>query len=883
MKWWSKDGKEVLAALQSDPQSGLSSQEALRRAQQQGKNKLSEGDGKKNVLQRFLAQMNDFMVIVLLAAAGASWWVSAREGESIAADSLIIIGIVVLNGIFGVVQEGKAEKALEALKALAAPKARVLRDGKETEISAEDVVQGDILLLEAGDYVAADGRILESYSLQAEESALTGESTASDKQRTAPLKEETPIGDRANMVFAGTYITYGRAKAIATNIGMDTEMGQIAALLGREEESQTPLQKRLARTGKQLGTAALLICGLIFCIGVKQGKDPLDMFMTSVSLAVAAIPEGLPAIVTVVLAVGMQRMSRANAVMRRLSAVETLGSATVICSDKTGTLTQNKMRVAQMADMQGDCANKAEKKEFLLTLAALCSDAAAQNSEKKGEPTECALIEAGQEEGLDIVELREEMKRIGEIPFSSERKEMTTLHHMPEGDYLFITKGAPEVVLAQCSHYMAERGSRPFDSSARAKASALNGALAGGGLRVIAIAFDRRQTAADKSSWEKNLTFAGFFALADPPRPEAKDAVRQCKEAGIRPVMITGDHSLTARRIAQELGIFEKGDRLLTGKELDEMQEEELREAVTHTTVFARVSPTHKVQIVKAFQASGHIAAMTGDGLNDAPALKAADIGCAMGKNGTEVAKSAADLVLADDNFATIVSAVREGRGIYDNIKKAVHFLLSSNIGEIAVIFFAMCFGWATPLLPIQLLWVNLVTDSLPAIALGLQPTAADIMKRKPLRNEASLFSGGMGQKIALEGFMIGALTLLAFAVGHVYYDGQNGYLYARTMAFAVLSLSQLVHAFNMQTEDSLWHLSILENRFLVGAFCIGSFLQMAVIMFPPAAALFGTTPLHLRQWGVVWALSFAPIVLVELEKYMIRFLERKKEMAQQN
>ncbi len=877
MEWWSMQVSQVEKQLRTDREDGLKEGEASKRLTLDGKNRLEQGEGKKNFLQKLLAQCNDFMVLLLIGAAAVSFGVSLWNGEKDFIDPVIIIAIVVLNAILGVLQESRAEKALVALQQLSAPKARVLRNGKEREIPAEDVAVGDILLLSAGDYICADGRLFENHGLKTEESAITGESLAIEKE-TGILPKDLQIGDRKNMVLSGSFVMAGKGKAVVTATGMETEIGHIAELLARQEDNETPLQKKLGETGKLLGIGALIICGLIFILGILRKEAPFQMFMTSVSLAVAAIPEGLPAIVTIVLAIGMQRMSAKNAIIRSLPAVETLGGAEVICSDKTGTLTQNRMRVTKLASVGNGLEKNEEKRRFILTLFALCNDAKQQGTRILAEPTEKALAEAAEEGGVLLKSVWREMERIGEVSFSSERKLMTTVHK--NGDrWISVTKGAPDILLEKCSHCLDGMKETIFDSPRKSEARMKNGEMAADALRVVAVAFrewEEEPLFFTAEELEHDLTFAGMAGMIDPPRPEAKEAVSLCKKAGIRPVMITGDHALTAQAIAMELGIFETGDRIITGQELEQMDEETLEQETKYCTVFARVAPEHKVRIVKAFQKQDKVVAMTGDGVNDAPALKAADIGCAMGKNGTEVAKGVADMVLMDDNFATIVAAVREGRGIYDNIRKAVHFLLSSNIGEIITIFAAMLLGWATPLLPIQLLWVNLVTDSLPAIALGLEPAEKDIMERQP-RKDTSLFGGGMGSRIAVEGMMIGMLALLAFGIGHIYFDKGEGHITGRTMAFAVLALSQLVHAFNMRTEHSLTQISLGSNPFLIGAFFVGCLLQVGVIMAEPLADIFRVCPLSLTEWAVVAGLALAPLPIVELEKWKDRLFSRKK------
>lgn len=868
MNWWQMETKEAARRLETDEKQGLTSQMAAERLAQKGRNELAETDGKKSLFWRFLAQFDDFMILLLLGAAVVSVVISRLSGENDVLDAVMILGIVVLNAALGLFQESKAEKALEALKKMAAPHARVIRDGVVREIPAAEVVPGDLLLLETGDAVCADGRVVESCSLKTEESALTGEALPVEKTAAGGLSAETATGDRKNMVLVGGYVVYGKGKVLVTATGMDTEMGRIAAMLSHTSDSMTPLQKKLEQTGKQLGIGALAICALIFCMGILQEKPPFSMFMTAVSLAVAAIPEGLPAIVTIVLAMGTSRMSEKHTIVRRLSAVETLGGAQVICSDKTGTLTQNRMQVTTWTDYSHREPKNEDLRETVANLFALCNDCNVSDGNLQGEPTEKALGEYAQSMGIDFAALRRDMPRVGEIPFSSARKRMTTLHKTEDG-WISVTKGAPDILLEKCAFCMEGSGQVPFDSRRKSMARMVNGEMAAQALRVVAVAFRQwsEKPPLTEEALERNLVFAGMAGMVDPPRPEVKEAVHLCRQAGIRPVMITGDHVLTAEAIGRELGIYQKGDCAVTGAELDKMSDKELETAAETCTIFARVAPEHKVRIVKAFQKRGNVVAMTGDGVNDAPALKTADIGCAMGKSGTEVAKGASDLILTDDNFATIVEAVREGRGIYDNIRKAVHFLLSSNIGEILTIFVAMLLGWAAPLLPIQLLWVNLVTDSLPAIALGMEPAEENTMERPPRKNTGSLFGDGLGGRILLEGVMIGVLALLAFGIGHVYFDQEDGYAVGRTMAFAVLSLSQLVHAFNMRGEGSLGKLPFCSNKFLLMAFVVGVVLQCVVIMMPPLAGIFQVVPLNGEQWLLTAALALAPLPLVELEK----------------
>ncbi len=832
MNFHAMNVSECLDKLGSSEE-GLSLAVAEERIAQFGENALTEKK-QPNLFLRFLAQLNDFMVMVLIAAAVISFVSGFLRGEADIAEPIIIITIVVLNACLGLFQESRAKKALDALKKMSAPTALVIREGTQERIDAAKLVPGDIVILSAGDYVPADARLIEAINLKADESSLTGESLPVDKSLLT-LPSEINVSERNNMVFSGTFVSFGRGKAVVTATGMETEVGHIAHMLMNEGTGETLLQKQLDQTGKVLGLGALGICAFIFLIGILGGNSGWDMFMTSVSLAVAAIPEGLPAIVTVMLALGVVRMSRQNAIIRKLPAVETLGATTVICSDKTGTLTQNKMTVV---DTWGE-------DERLLIYAALCN-----NSLGNGLATEKALIDAAKLKGILKEEVDKQYPRVREIPFDSERKMMTTVHQVPEG-YLVITKGAPERIMKICTDPV----------STLSIATNKNNEMAEKALRVIAVSYKITKHI-DENSLESGQILVGLMGLVDPPRPEVSLSVKQCREAGIKAVMITGDHLKTAMAIAGKIGILGRG---IDGDGLKRMTDEELERQVYEYSVFARVTPADKVRIVKAFQKRNAIVAMTGDGVNDAPALKAADIGCAMG-SGTDVAKGAADMVLADDNFSTIVSAVREGRGIYSNIRKATHFLLSSNIGEIITIMAAIVLGFTTPLLAIHLLWVNLVTDSLPAIALGLDPSDKDIMKKRPFDRQNSLFSGGLWTRIVLEGLMIGGLSLVAFFVGGIYDTGDVP-LIGRTMAFATLSISQLVHAFNMRSEDSIFDLDLLSNPYLIGAFCVGLLLQVSVIAFPVLGAYFKVVPLNPLQWFTVAALSISPLFIVESQK----------------
>ncbi|MCL2301231.1 MAG: calcium-translocating P-type ATPase, PMCA-type [Firmicutes bacterium] len=856
MDWHSLSAAGAVNRLESDAQGGLSAEEARRRLQRDGPNTIARGRRGKWIL-RFLAQFKDFMVLTLLAAAAVSAASALIHGNGDYLDSIIIAGIVVVNAIVGVIQEGKAERALEALRKLSAPAATVIRGGRKIRLPVEQVVRGDILLPEAGDLVPADARLLESAQLSTQESALTGESMPCKKDAQAVLPGATPLGDRRNMLLSSTTVLTGHGRAVVTGTGMHTEVGRIAGMLSREKAPQTPLQQRLEKVGRQLGIGAMAISGLIFLLGFLQHAPLLDSFMLAISLAVAAIPEGLPAMVTVVLSIGVQRMAKSNAIVRRLPAVETLGCASVICSDKTGTLTQNKMTVTEI---QGSGGRDQEKR--LLQLAALCCNAEitpkryGRGSSYRGDPTEIAIVEAAAHRRVAVMQDRKEFTRVRENPFDSSRKRMSVICRMPEG-LMMIAKGAPDILLARCD--LGEKEKREILRQ--------NEEMAGRALRVIAAAYKPVKESQGQS--EEHLSFLGLIGMNDPPRREAKAAVKVCRHAGIIPIMITGDHVATAVAIAKEIGITDGSHCAMTGPELDGIGDETLKERLTRCRVFARVTPEHKMRIVKALRAQGHVVAMTGDGVNDAPALKAADIGCAMGKSGTEVAKGAADMILTDDNFATIVRAVEAGRGIYDNIRKAVHFLISSNIGEIVAVFFASIMRMPAPLLPIQLLWVNVVTDSAPAIALGMEKTDPNIMRGPPKPVNQNFFSRTLALHMALEGSLMGAVTLLAFALGRrVLGFGGDDLALGRTMAFTVLSFVEVLHANNIRSERSLLRIGPFSNRHMVFAnlLCLG--LQAAVVTFPFLCEIFGTVPLDGRQWLAVGVLAMVPTASMELEKF---------------
>ena len=860
--WETFRKEEVLRKLKTDRKRGLSLNEIKERQLKYGKNKIKDKP-KESFIIKFIKQFNDFMIIILIIASILSAAISFFQGENDYIDSIIIIAIVILNALMGVIQESKAEKSIEALQQMTPPKAKVVRDGVTNEINAEDLVPGDIVILEAGNYVPADGRIIESFNLKIEESSLTGETEPVLKDAEKICKKDIPLGDMNNMAFMASIVVNGHGKAIVTETGMDTKVGKIANMMIENEAPETPIQKKLGQVGKILGIVCLAICLIIFMIGLIKNIDPIEMFMTSVGLAVAAIPEGLPAIVTIMLSIGVTKMAKKNSIIRKLPAVETLGSSSVICSDKTGTLTQNKMKVVEINSNQPN---------FAIELATMCTDCDILNENGKlevnGEPTEVALVNKALENGKDKRDLYYQMPRINEIPFDSNRKMMTTIHKIGN-KYRIITKGAPDVLLEKCKKQISNNMQN--DIIERSYIQRLNLKMAEKALRVIAVGYrdiDFLPSKIDTNTIENDLIFVGLIGMIDPPREGVKEAVKTCKHAGIKTVMITGDHIATAKAIAKELNILGPSDKAITGKELDEIPQNKLEKEIKDYSVFARVTPEHKVRIVKAWQKTGAVVAMTGDGVNDSPALKNADIGIAMGKNGTDVAKNAADMILTDDNFVTIVEAVKQGRNIYDNIRKAIHFLIATNIGEIVTIFIGLLLGMKSPLLAIQLLWVNLVTDSLPAIAIGLEPPEQNIMNRKPVDSKKGIFSDGLWNKIIVEGIMIGALTLVAFSMGNKFYSVEVG----RTMAFVALGVLELVHSFNIKSEQSIFKIGILENKFLIGSFVLGFFIQTIVVVIPGLANIFKLVPLNQTQWLITLVISFLPIPIMEAQKKLNEF-----------
>ncbi len=862
----SKTKEEVVSLFNSDINEGLTSQKAAELLIKNGENKLKEKK-KKSMASRFFEQFKDVMIIILLIAAAVSFGIACYEGEpkEFFEPGLIIL-IVILNALMGVMQESKAEKALEALKGLSAPHAKVIRDGATQVIEASKLVVGDIILLEAGDFVPADARLIESSSLKSEESALTGESVSAEKDAEALVNEDAPLGDRCNMVYSSCIITYGSAKAIVTATGMNTEMGKIANLLESEKETRTPLQKKLADLGKILGIVAIFACAIIFVIGLLNDIPPLEIFMTSVSLAVSAIPEGLPAIVTIVLSIGVQRMAKKNALIRRLPAVETLGGASVICSDKTGTLTQNRMTLLKAYTEGGKVEeineDISDKVKTLLCYGTLCSDGSVVfhedgKVEHIGDPTETAIVMAAHNAGMDKKELNMAYSRLASLPFDSDRKLMSTINEI-DGRKVVIVKGAFDIMEKRCIKGDLVKGRE------------ITEALSREALRVIAVGYkyiDEIPSELTGENLENDLNFMGLLGMIDPPRPEAKAAVAIAKKAGIKPVMITGDHIITASAIAKELGIMEEGDLAITGAELDLMSDEELSEKVSSISVYARVSPENKIRIVKAWKEKDKVVAMTGDGVNDAPALKAADIGCAMGITGTDVAKGAADMTLTDDNFATIVDAVSEGRGIYANIKKVVGFLLGTNIGEVIAVFVAMLLWHKTPLLSMQLLWINLVTDSLPAIALGMEKVEADVMEKSPKPKNEGIFAHGFGVRIVLQGVMFAVLSLTAYVIGAGSLNpSEMNEGRGQTMAFMVLALSQVIQAFNMRSEHSLFSIGFFTNKKLNMA-VLSSIVLVALVLFTPVKVAFGLETLSLWNYLSALGLILVPLVVMEFSK----------------
>lgn len=863
--WYKKSKNEILQELDVDEKNGLSSTEALRRLEKYGKNKL-ETKKKKTLFKQFLSQLKDVMIYILIIAA----IISAFLGEI--SDALIILLVIIINAVIGVIQESKAEKALDALKELSTPKALVKRDGSLKEILSEDIVPGDIVIIDAGRYIPGDLRLIDTANLKIEESAFTGESVPSEKDASFLPDKEIPIGDQNNMAFMSTLATYGRGVGVVVGTGMNTEIGKIAKMIEQEENDETPLQKKLSELGKILGFLAVGICILIFIISFFQGRDLLEMFLTSISLAVAAIPEGLPAIVAIVLALGVQRMVKKNAIIRKLPAVETLGSVSIICSDKTGTLTQNKMTVTTVYTndsyiKESEFNLNDNESKLLVDCMVLCNDATYSEKSQTGDPTEIALLESPFKLNILKEKLEKEFKRIDEIPFDSDRKLMTTVNLVDDKKARVFTKGALDSILSICNKISVNGKLLDFSKEYKAKVLENSNIMSDKALRVLAFAYkDISKENIVLDSLEKDLVFIGMVGMIDPPRLEVKDSIKLCKSAGITPVMITGDHKNTAFAIANELGIAEDISQAITGHEIDKFKEEEFNEKIINYRVFARVSPEHKVKIVKAFKSHGNIVSMTGDGVNDAPSLKAADIGVAMGITGTDVSKGASDMILTDDNFSTIVSAVEEGRKIYLNIKKSIVFLLSCNLGEILTLFTAILLNWNSPLQPIHILWVNLITDSFPALALGVDKTKEDVMNNPPRNPKESIFVKSDKIQLIINGVLIGGITLFAFKLGERLYA--DSLIHAQTMAFVVLSVSQLFLSLSLRSNiKSAFSLGIFSNKYLVYSILLGIFLQVIIISISFIANIFKVTPLLLYDWIVVILVSLIPFAINEILK----------------
>lgn len=878
MREYLESAEEILRG-QNASENGLTAGEAAKRMEEHGPNKLVEAK-KVSLARRFLNQLADPMIIVLIAAAVVSGITAVYSGESFT-DVIIIMVVVIINAVLGVVQESKAEKAIAALQEIAAATSKVLRDGHQVTIHSQDLVPGDIVILEAGDSVPADGRILECASMKVEEAALTGESlpvTKTTDTLTSPDGRDIPLGDRRNMVYMGSTVVYGRGRAVITGTGMNTEMGKIADALSQAQDESTPLQKKLNQLSKILSVLVLGICAVIFAVDIIRAYPDvsavglLDTFMIAVSLAVAAIPEGLAAVVTIVLSIGVTNMSKRNAIIRKLTAVETLGCAQIICSDKTGTLTQNKMTVVE---------HVGSDEKLLGRAMALCSDAElGEDNDAVGEPTECALVNYAYKLGMPKTKLKQEYVRIGEAPFDSMRKMMSTVHRMPDGKLVQFTKGAPDEVLKRCTYILKDGKELPMADSDREWILKENKAMADKALRVLCAAYrnwEQEPGSFEPDSLEQKLTFIGLTGMIDPVRPEVKAAIEECRTAGIRPVMITGDHRDTAVAIAMELGIIEDPAQAITGARLDEISDEELARTIQNYAVYARVQPEHKVRIVNAWKAQGKITAMTGDGVNDAPSIKNADIGVGMGITGTDVTKNVADMVLADDNFATIVSAVGEGRRIYDNIRKSIQFLLASNLSEVLAIFIATMLGF-TILKPVHLLWINLITDCFPALALGTEAAEADVMRRPPRDSKEGIFANGVGANVILQGIAVTLITLASYFVGHYIESGRWEIVNSAdgmTMAFLTLSMTEIFHSFNMRSLDkSIIHMK-KPNKFLVGAMLLSLVCTAAVIYVPPLAAAFGFEHISLTEYLIAIGLAVLIIPIVEIAKFIQRCIKK--------
>lgn len=858
--FYQSSSDDVLKTLQTS-EKGLTEQEIKQRQEQYGLNALME-EKEASVFKIFIDQFKDLLVLILIAAALISMLSDNIES------ACVILAVITLNAILGTVQTVKARKSLQSLKALSTPHTKVIRDGKKQEIPSTELTVGDIVLLEAGDVISADARLLQAHSLQVNESALTGEAVSVDKSVDAILTENCALGDQTNMVFSSGLVTYGRGVAVVTSVGMETEIGKIAKLMNETDARKTPLQRNLDAFSRRLSFAIIGICLIVFVLNLIQGSSTIDAMMFAVALAVAAIPEALASIVTIVLAIGTQKMAKENAIIKNLNSVESLGSVSIICSDKTGTLTQNKM-VAQNLYLNDQLVNKNELNKdqdpdrLLMLACGLCNDSTTTQVQRIGDPTELALVDLLETYGLDEIDLRETYKRLSELPFDSERKLMSTLQ-LIDGEPTMLVKGAPDELVARCQQVFTTNGIRPLSSDDHQKYQDINHQFAEQGLRVLGFAYKKLDKQQLEMNDESDLVLLGLISLMDPPRIESAQAVSDCKQAGIKPIMITGDHKVTAKSIATQIGIYEEGDFVLDGNELDQLSDEALKEKLPHISVYARVAPAHKIRIVKAWQDLGHIVAMTGDGVNDAPALKSSDIGIAMGITGTEVSKDAASMILTDDNFATIVKAVMTGRNVYSNIKNTITYLLSGNFSGIICVLFASIFMLPVPFYSVHLLFINLVTDSLPAIAIGMEKSTRNLLNEKPRDAHESILDVETLKRIGVEGVLIAIVTMIAYFIGL-----EQSHGLAATLAFATLCLSRLFHGFNCRSRESIFKIGLFSNVYSIGAFIIGFILLNAILLLPQLNQLFMVTEITMNQLGLIYLLGFIPTLIIQINRLM--------------